>query len=81
MLDLPHERARLALTNTQISEGERRIARQTACLEHFGRVGHDTQEAERLLGELEGQLAAWKQHRAEILGTLEGQDGSALTRP
>ena len=78
MLDLLNEHARLALTDTQISEGERRIARQTACLEHFSRAGHDTRETERLLGELEGHLAAWQQHRAEILSTLERQDGSVL---
>lgn len=80
MLDLLNDRARLALIDTQFSEVERRLTRQTACLEHCRRAGHDTEEMERLLQELEGQLAAFEEHRAEILRSMERRrDDLALT--
>ena len=71
MLDHLNERARLTLADCHISEGERRISRQIACLEHCRRAGHDTREAERLLRALEADLAAWQEHRAEIERIVE----------
>ena len=69
MLDFPNERARLALADYHVAEGERRITRQVACLECCRAAGHDTQQAERRLSELERDLAEWQEHRAEILRT------------
>ena len=69
MLDFPNDRARLALADYYVAEGERRITRQKACLECCRAAGHDTQQPERRLSELEGDLASWQEHRAEILRT------------
>ena len=69
MLDLPDQRSRLALADYHVSEGERRLSRQIACLAYCRAAGHDTDEAERRLGEIEKDLVAWQAQRADILRT------------
>lgn len=70
MVSFASERARLVFVDFHIADGERRITRQIACIAHCRAAGHDTEQAERLLRELEGSLGAWQEHRAEILRSL-----------
>ncbi|HVG49668.1 MAG TPA: hypothetical protein VM899_16205 [Rubellimicrobium sp.] len=70
MLDLLNTRSRLALADYHIAEGERRITRQIACLACCRAAGHDMQEAEHRLSEMERDLVDWQEHRAEILRTI-----------
>ena len=62
-LDYEQERAELQKAEQDIVAGEMRI-------EDLRTSGHDTSEAECLLATLQAILAAWIDHRAEILRVL-----------
>ena len=84
MLDLAMEKEHLAKADRDIAEGEKRIARQTALIEHKRTAGiPGLAEAEALLGTLEDTMRIWRSHRATILRTIEeietGKIGSAPT--
>ncbi len=66
MPDPEKERAELEKADRDIRDGEERISRQMLLIEELRRDGHDTAEAEKLLGVLQQLLATWKGHREAI---------------
>ncbi len=67
MSDLAMERAHLVKAESDIGEGERRVAAQILLIERLRQDGHATGEAERLLVTFEQTLKTWKEHREAIL--------------
>jgi len=67
MAELAEEREHLAKADRDIVAGERRVSAQMLLITRLHRNGHDTSEAELLLANLQGTLAAWMIHRNEFL--------------
>lgn len=78
MQDLAMERQHLTKADSDIAEGEERIARQVELMAGLRHKGHGAAEGERLLETLRQTLQSWRNHRETILRTiarLEGRDG------
>lgn len=71
MADIAKEQADLAKADKDIEEGEARIGHQLALIEELRRDGHDTDDAEKLLGALQQSLETWKSHRELIQAVLK----------
>ncbi|MBV8577293.1 MAG: hypothetical protein JOZ58_19910 [Acetobacteraceae bacterium] len=71
MPDLAAERAHLAKANRDIAEGEKRIIAQIHRLECLRHDGHETDQAELLLVNLQQTLAVWKTHRDLIVQEIK----------
>ena len=57
-----------------VTEGEQRVANQKALIEQLAADGHDTTEANNLLGMLQETLTLMYQHRQQILNEMAGKD-------
>jgi len=66
MADLGKEKADLAKADRDITEGEKRVAKQILEVERLRRMGHNTTEAERSLKIYRETLRVWREHRALI---------------
>ena len=64
------ERRHLAEADQHIEEAEVRIARQKALIAELATDGHDTREAEKLLGIFITTLNTMQEHRGTILREL-----------
>lgn len=67
MFHLALERRHLAKADLDIAEGEKRITKQMIRIETMRQSGFDTAEAEKFLETLQETLAAWQEHREDIL--------------
>ncbi|MHC2334586.1 hypothetical protein [Bradyrhizobium sp. USDA 4454] len=63
---LRSERVILAKAEIDIEEGWRRLRNQQDLLDWLQRAGHDTRQAERLVGLLKRTLVEWERHRSLI---------------
>jgi hypothetical protein len=79
MLDLATEKEHLAKADSDIAEGERRIARQADLIEEMRGNGQGMAEAEHFLDTLRQTLQAWRDHRDIILSTIARLEGAATT--
>jgi hypothetical protein len=66
------QKADLARAEYHIADGERRIAGQMLRIEELRADGHDTREAEHLLGTMQGLMVQFYAHQNEILRELSG---------
>ena len=73
---LEKEEADLAQAEQDIAAGQMRITEQELRIEALRAGGHDTTQAERLLGNLRDTLAQWSAHRTEILRLVHSLLGS-----
>ncbi|PAY06752.1 hypothetical protein CK489_28245 [Bradyrhizobium sp. UFLA03-84] len=64
---LRSERAILAKADIDIEEGWKRLRGQQELLDWLQRAGHDTEQAERLVGLLKQTLIEWERHRTLIV--------------
>ena len=64
---LRSERATLAKADIDIEEGWARLRSQQDLLDWLQRAGHDTEQAERLVGLLKQTLIEWERHRTLIV--------------
>ncbi|MGY2806438.1 MULTISPECIES: hypothetical protein [unclassified Bradyrhizobium] len=64
---LRSERALLVKADVDIEEGWRRLRSQQDLLDWLQRAGHDTVQAERLVGLLKQTLIEWERHRSLIV--------------
>lgn len=71
MPDIEQERAHLALAERHLIEGQERIFRQEKLLTELQSRQVNTSEAEALLQLLRETLVTWKDHRDQILRTLD----------
>jgi hypothetical protein len=78
MSNLPLEREHLAKANRDIAEGEQRILAQIQLLEQLRRKGHETDQAELLLLNLQQTLAVWQAHREQICRTIARLEQTAV---
>lgn len=65
--DLKRERDDLEKADQDLREGAERITKQQLLIERLGAQGHETDQAEALLLNLEQMLEAWLAHRALII--------------
>ncbi|HYZ23055.1 MAG TPA: hypothetical protein VE690_12965 [Rhodopila sp.] len=70
MPNLAVERQHLVKANRDIAEGEKRILAQAQFIERLRRKGLETDQAERLLFNLQQTLAIWQAHREQIRQTI-----------
>jgi hypothetical protein len=75
MAELAEEREHLAKADRDIIAGEGRVSAQMLLLTRLHQHGHDTSQAELLLANLQGTLAAWRAHRKEILQEIARLEG------
>ncbi|MBR0874292.1 hypothetical protein JQ633_28325 [Bradyrhizobium tropiciagri] len=64
---LRSERALLVKADVDIEQGWRRVRDQQDLLDWLQRAGHDTAQAERLVGLLKQTLIEWERHRTLIV--------------
>jgi hypothetical protein len=73
---LQFEQRQLVKADIDIEEGWRRLRNQQDLLDWLQRAGHNTNQAERLVGLLKRTLIEWERHRTLIVqrvAYLEGQ--------
>jgi hypothetical protein len=70
MNELATELANLGKAELDIAEGEARITRQQMIIDAQREIGEPVLKAEDLLQSLETTLAAWRDHRQQILGRI-----------
>ena len=80
---MTHQRAaeakNLTKAQTDLSEGERRIARQRVLIEELRASGLDVSEAEKSILRLEEGVKEWRAHRDVVSARLAEIDAQAAT--